>query len=90
MLGALCEQHGLALTHFRDGVWINANAQGIESKSPRRGFNEKPIGYDYRPGAAPMSREALLAYGECCGNGCVNCPYIPPRVKGSKEIEPPT
>lgn len=48
MLGALCHQHDLKLTHFRDGVWINANEQGVESKSPRRGHDEKPIGYDYQ------------------------------------------
>lgn len=51
MLGALCEQHGLALTHFRDGVWINANEHGVESKAPRRGYNERPIGFDYRSGS---------------------------------------
>lgn len=49
MLGALCAQHDLPLAHFRDKVWINANDQGVESKSPRRGYNEKPIGYDYKP-----------------------------------------
>lgn len=48
MLGALCEQQDLTLTHFRDQVWINANAQGVESKSPRRGYDEKPIGHDYQ------------------------------------------
>lgn len=23
----------------------------------------------------PLTKEQLLANGECCGNGCVNCPY---------------
>jgi len=50
MLGALCAQHNLALAHFRDSVWINANDQGVESKAPRRGHNERPIGMDYQPG----------------------------------------
>lgn len=52
MLGALCAQHDIPITHFRDQVWINANAQGVESKAPRRGFNEKPVGFQYRPGAS--------------------------------------
>lgn len=47
MLGALCYQNDLPIAHFRDGVWINANEQGVESKSPRRGFDEKPIGANY-------------------------------------------
>jgi hypothetical protein len=86
MLGALCEQHGLALTHFRDQVWINANDQGVESKSPRRGYNEKPIGVDYKTSAAPLSREVLVAQGSCCGNACVNCPYTPPHERGATTI----
>ena len=24
----------------------------------------------------PLSREFLLSRGRCCGNGCVNCPYL--------------
>lgn len=31
-----------------------------------------------------LSREDLLKRGECCGLGCVNCPYTPKGVKGSK------
>lgn len=31
-----------------------------------------------------LSREDLLKRGECCGLGCVNCPYTPRGVKGSK------
>lgn len=52
MFGALCAQHDLPIAHFRDGVWINANDQGVESKAPRRGYNERPIGFDYRPSTA--------------------------------------
>lgn len=48
MLGELCRQHDLAIGHFRDKVWINANDQGVESKSPRRGFDEPPIGANYK------------------------------------------
>lgn len=52
MLGALCAQQDIPITHFRDKVWINANAAGVESKAPRRGFNETPVGFRYRPGPA--------------------------------------
>jgi len=49
MLGALCDQQNLPIAHFRDSVWINANAAGIESKAPRRGHNERPIGFSFKP-----------------------------------------
>jgi len=48
MLGALCEQQGLLIKNFRTGVAINADDQGRESKAPRRGFDQRPCGYDYR------------------------------------------
>lgn len=91
MFGALCAQQKLGITHFRDQVWINANEQGVESKSPRRGYNEKPIGMDYRPGQTikALSREFLLKQGRCCGALCQNCPYYPPYVYGSTEIRKP-
>lgn len=47
MLGEMLRQHNLALGHFRDNLWINANAFGVESQSTRRGQAELPIGYDY-------------------------------------------
>ncbi len=47
MLGELLRQHGLPLGHFRDDVWINANAVGVESQSTRRGRSEEPVGYAY-------------------------------------------
>lgn len=47
MLGELLRQHNLSLGHFRDGVWINANEQGIESQSTRRGGLDAPVGFDY-------------------------------------------
>jgi hypothetical protein len=87
MLGALCEQHGLTLGHFRDQLWINANDEGVESKSPRRGFDEKPIGFYYgKP--EPLSREFLLEQGSCCGKRCENCPYDPPYTGGSTKVKP--
>jgi len=33
----------------------------------------------------PMSKEDLLAQGECCGSKCTNCPYFPKYKKGSKQ-----
>lgn len=47
MLGALMAQQGLSIRQFRDGVAINADQNGNESKSPRRGFDQQPIGTDY-------------------------------------------
>lgn len=87
MLGALCAQHDLPITHFRDGVWINANDQGVESKAPRRGHNERPIGINYKPGAPALATEFLLQQGACCGNGCQNCPYDPPHERGATTIK---
>lgn len=48
MLGELCRQNDLLIGHFRDGLWINANDQGVESKSPRRGYDESPIGTHFK------------------------------------------
>jgi len=47
MLGELCYQNDLKIGHFRDNLWINANNAGVESKSPRRGYDERPVGADY-------------------------------------------
>jgi len=47
MFGELLRQHDLQLCHFRDGVCIQANADGIESATPRRGFAATPVGFDY-------------------------------------------
>lgn len=44
MLGELLRQCGLRLKSFRKGVAINADIFGRESASPRRGFDEPPIG----------------------------------------------
>jgi hypothetical protein len=35
----------------------------------------------------PISREELLKEEECCGNGCLNCPYIPKYKKGATEVD---
>lgn len=47
MLGEALRQQGFPIGHFRDNLWISANEDGVESKSPRRGGSEIPIGVDY-------------------------------------------
>jgi len=46
MLGQLCRQQGYKTLRYRDGVAINADEHGKESRQPRRGFNERPVGDD--------------------------------------------
>jgi 2-iminoacetate synthase ThiH len=29
----------------------------------------------------------LIQHGECCANGCKNCPYTKPRKKGNTLLE---
>lgn len=50
MLGELCYQQNLRLHHFHDGVKINADKHWKTGNSPRRGFDQKPIGFNYDPG----------------------------------------
>ena len=49
MLGEAMRQNNFLIGHFRDNLWISANASGVESKSPRRGGTEVPAGVDYVP-----------------------------------------
>ena len=49
LLGELFRQQGLRLVPFDKGVWINADAEGHASKSPRRGFDEPPVFSSYDP-----------------------------------------
>jgi len=34
----------------------------------------------------PLPKERLLAQGQCCGLGCLNCPYAPKHTRGSIKI----
>ena len=34
-----------------------------------------------------LSREYLINQGECCGEGCLMCPYEPENQKGAKKIK---
>lgn len=47
MLGELCRQHDLPISHFRDGVWINANDAGVEAAASRRQIEGAAVGADY-------------------------------------------
>ena len=33
-----------------------------------------------------LSREYLIKQGQCCGEGCLMCPYNPKHQKGTTEI----
>lgn len=44
LLGELLRQQSLRMQNFETGVRINADAAGRHSKSPRRGFDEAPLG----------------------------------------------
>jgi hypothetical protein len=35
----------------------------------------------------PLSKELLLSRKECCGSRCINCPYSPKWVRGSKNVK---
>jgi len=48
MLGELLRQQGYKLGNFKDHLAINADEQGRNSKAPRRGYNEKPLGEEYQ------------------------------------------
>lgn len=52
LLSVLLAQQGHRLKQFRDGVWINADASGRESKALRRGTDHRltPLGWDFQPG----------------------------------------
>ena len=36
--------------------------------------------------ATPLTSQFLVDRGECCGNGCVKCPYDPRHTKGCTEL----
>lgn len=56
LLGAALEQSGLSLVSWSDGVRINADEEGRQSRSPRRGIRDDPvIGSTYR--GIPLSTD---------------------------------
>jgi hypothetical protein len=32
----------------------------------------------------PLTKEQLIKNGVCCGSKCLNCPYNPKHIKGTK------
>jgi len=48
MLGHLCHQQGYKIEPFTLHLAINADNTGKCSSSPRRGFDQKPIGFSYQ------------------------------------------
>lgn len=60
MLGEMCRQQSLRLRHFNTGLHINADKDGKESKSQRRGFDQTPIGVDFDPGVADTLHRATV------------------------------
>ena len=60
MLSECFFQQGLKVTNFREGVRINADEIGRESKAARRGLRDgRPIGYDYVASAASQAGRLL-------------------------------
>lgn len=53
ILGELCRQQDAIVTDTNAGVAINADADGNESKSLRRGLTTKPLWHDYVAGRTP-------------------------------------
>jgi hypothetical protein len=49
MLGEALRQHDARLVEFSEGVAINADLEGQNHKSPRRGLDPTPVGIDYQP-----------------------------------------
>ena len=35
----------------------------------------------------PLSKEYLVKRGSCCANGCLNCPYTDPKIKGNRNLK---
>ena len=73
MLGEMLRQQGKRVVQFREGVAINADPNGVESRATKRGFNSKPIGYNYDPGVAASVHRA----------GAMVAPVVATRKKGT-------
>lgn len=53
ILGELCRQQGYTVLDTNEGIAINADELGRESKATRRGLTTKPLWHDYVPGRKP-------------------------------------
>ena len=63
MLGELLRQQGLRIKKFNTGVAVNADENGRESRSKKRGYDSPPIGYNFVP-PVPTSHEGATAEKE--------------------------
>lgn len=52
MLGEAMHQNNMVIVEFKDGVAINADADGNSHKATRRGLNPPAVGADYEPSLA--------------------------------------
>jgi hypothetical protein len=59
LLGELLRQHEGRLKQFTRHVAINADNKGQQCKAPRRGYDSKPIGFDYDPGITKKLSAAM-------------------------------
>ena len=54
------------------------------------GYGERQVeGVDYTMnpnGYRVMTEYYLVKRGNCCSNGCINCPYSPKAVKGNRKL----
>ena len=46
----------------------------------------QPEDFYYEQGNMIMTEQYHLRRGTCCGNGCLNCPYIPKHIKGNSNV----
>lgn len=61
MLSQALYQQGQRFLQYRNGIAINADTEGRESKAPRRGFDQRPIGCDYvRRAQLPQQRRPSI------------------------------
>ena len=58
MLGELLRQQGLSHQKYNNGVAINADSEGRESRAARRGVDQARIGVKYDPGVAKQIHDA--------------------------------
>jgi hypothetical protein len=79
MLGELCRQQDISLVSDTQGVAVNADDKGQRSKSPRRGFDEQPVGYNYhRRVASQLPLDVSAAIRRTAGE--------PPRQPPEKPV----
>lgn len=81
MLGEVIRQQGYSLCHFNDGIAINADAAGKESKSERRGIESRWIWQDYEPGKpVDLSHQQFEVKVTSYGPASTALPLTPPEM----------